>query len=848
MTADLTRVRRLRELFDAVIDLPPDARRTALAQLAGGDAALRRELEEIIAASLTTASALQSPGDAAAALIPAGAASLVGERLGPYVVTALIGMGGMGAVYAAVRADDQYQQRVAIKLMQRDIDSDVTLARFRRERQILATLNHPNIATLLDGGVTPDGRPFLVMEFVDGAPITAWCTVHRTPLRDRLALFRQVCDAVQHAHRNLIIHRDLKPGNILVTTDGRVKLLDFGIAKLLASVDTDPGDVPLPLTRGGARAFTPEYASPEQIRGELLTTASDLYSLGVILFELLTDRRPHVVSSRALVDIERAVLDTPVPRPSSVVTDVTAGHLRDRGRGRVRRRLRGDLDAIVLTALQGDARRRYASVEACSDDVRRYLAGQPVRAHRDWGGYRFRKFVQRNVVASVVSVALLVGLVAGAVVAMVQGHRARAEQIQAQQVSAFLRGLLASVQPDNGRRDVQVSEVLDSAARRIDDQLSASPDVRAELETVIGESYQGLGRFDDAEPHLRRALQIDVVTKGGRSAQAVVDLTRLGELFLAKGELDSAQTMLQRADAMRASGVALPDTVAALLFGDEGSLAHDQGREADAERQHRQALAIQRRAYGAGSDPVALSLHDIAVAVGDQGRLAEAETLARQALAILQHNHHGPDVRVADVEDALASTLDYEGKSVPAESAYVQTLRWRRALLGPDHPDYNHTLFNYSMFIFDQKRYREAAEYSRQILALRGKSLPESHPSIAAALQTLGRSLDQLGDTAAGGAALLESLALRRKYLGDSSWGVASAEGVLGEHYVLLRQYPRAERTLLAAESLFVRTIGAADVRTQVNTRRLVALYAAWHRPALAARYRSQLTVVAPQP
>jgi eukaryotic-like serine/threonine-protein kinase len=831
-------VQRVRQIFNAVIDLSPPERGRMLEQLTGADAALRREVEEVISGAESTVSILESP---VIGHSPVNAASIVGARLGPYTVVRLIGMGGMGAVYEAVRDDEQFQKRVAIKIVQRDIDSDVTLARFRRERQILASLQHPNIATLHDGGVMPDGRPFLVMEYVDGAPITTWCNARSLPLRDRVALFRQVCSAVHHAHKNLIIHRDIKPGNILVTDDGTVKLLDFGIAKLLTADDATVDGGNQPLTRGGARAFTPEYASPEQIRGDTLTTASDLYSLGVVIFELLAGRRPHVTTGRALVDIERAVLDTPVPRPSSVVTDDAARQMGERTRDRLRQRLHGDLDSITLTALQLEPGRRYSSVEALGDDLRRYLDGLPVQAQRDWAGYRFTKFVQRNRVAAVISLLLLLALVGGVIATARQARRARREQLQATQVSAFLRGLLASVQPEIGRRDAQVSQVLDSASKRIDRELAASPDVQAELETVIAQSYQGLGRYDDAEPHFKKSLQLRERTAGTRSAPALAGLRDLAELYLAKGTLDSAAAVLRDATAREAGESATPDSIRASVLSDMGSLAHGEGHNADAERWHREALAIQQRAYGPASDVVALSVNDIGVAVGDQGRLPESEALLRQALGVLQANHPEPNERVAKSLAALATVLDFQGKAAPAESAYVETLALRKRLLGPEHPDYTYTLFNYSMFIFDQKRYKEAAEYSREILALRGKTLPESHPSIAAALQTLGRSLDKLGDTKAGEQALLESLELRRKYLGPESWPVASSEGVLGEHYMLLKDYANAEQTLLQAQALFVRTMGEASTRTQVNTRRLVTLYTAWGKPAKAAEYAARL-------
>jgi serine/threonine-protein kinase len=835
------RVQRIRAIFDAVIDLPPAERSAALDQLTAEDAALRREVEAVLIRSEGTAPALESPLVGIGGESAVTARALVGERIGPYTVVRLIGMGGMGAVFEATRADDQYQKRVAIKIVQRDIDSDLTLARFRRERQILASLEHPNIAALYDGGVMADGRPFLVMEYIDGAPITTWCTARSLPLRERVALFRQVCAAVHHAHKNLVIHRDLKPGNILVADDGTVKLLDFGIAKLLGTDESDGTESNMPLTRGGARAFTPEYASPEQIRGEPLTTASDLYSLGVVLFELLTGRRPHQPKSRAIVDIERAVLDTPAPRPSSVITDQVAESFGGQSPARIRQRLHGELDSITLKALQPEPTRRYASAEAFGDDLHSYLDGLPVRAQRDWIGYRARKFVLRNRAATAASIVALVGLLAGVVLAVGAARRARTEQVKAEQANVFLRQLLASVHPETGSRDARVSEVLDVAARRIDQEFAAQPDVRAELETVIGESYEGLGRYDDAERQLKASLALRQQSAAAQSASAVIGISNLGQLYLAKGSLDSAEELFHQALTLRQARGGAPDSLYASLLSNLGSLAHSQGHAEDAERFHRQANEIERRIFGPTSDIAAVSLNDVAVAVGDQGRLAEAESLHREALAIVKANNPQPDDRVASVLSDLAFILDIEGKAAAADSAYIEALTLRRKVLGPEHPEYALLLFNYSGFVFDQKRYAEAATLAREILALRGKTLAESHPSVAAALQTLGKSMDKLGDPAGAERALTESLALRKKYLDADSWLIASAEGTLGEHYAALRQYAMAEAMMLHAQQLYVKSLGDANGRTAVNTRRLVALYTAWGKPEKAAEFAAKL-------
>lgn len=831
------KLRRIRALFDAMIDLPESERARALDSLTENDAPLRDEVQLLLNTPDATIPELASLGDSFRKH-HTNSDAFVGMRFGSYTALRLVGMGGMGAVLEGSRADDQYTKRVAIKILQRDVNSELTLSRFRRERQILASLEHPNIATLLDGGVTDDGRPYLVMEYVDGEPITAWCDSRSLNINDRLLLFRQVCAAVQHAHRNLVIHRDLKPGNILVTADGTVKLLDFGIATLLVP---EGEEALFPLTRGGARAFTPEYASPEQIRGAALTTASDIYSLGVVLYELLTGRRPHVVSGHAIVDIERAVLETAVPRPSSVVTEIASHTRREKSANRLRAKLQSELDNVLLTALQLDARMRYASVDAFDEDLRRYVTGLPVNAQRGWAGYRFRKFVLRNRALVAASALLFVAMVVGTIGISLQSRKARIEQAKAQEISGFLRGLLASVQPETGRRDAQVSDVLDAAAKRIEHELGAQPDIRAEIETVIGQSYEALGRYDEAEAHFKTGLRLREQSAGVGSVSDVVGLSNLGQLYMARGALDTADVLFRRALQLQQQRGQTNDSLFSSLLSNLGSLAHNQNHAVDAEKYHRQALALQQRVLGPKSDLVALTINDIGVAAGEQGRLAEAESLQRTALAKLRINHPQPDATIASMLNALAGVLDFQNKAAAAESAYTETLALRKQLLGADHPDYALTLFNYSGFIFDQKRYTEAAQLARQILALRGKTLPESHPSVAAALQTLGRSLDQLGDPAGAEGALNESLALRKKYLQADSWLIASSVGTLGEHYVLLKQYPRAEQLELQAQQAFVQTLGLNNSRTTLNTRRLIALYTAWGKPEKVAQYTALL-------
>jgi serine/threonine protein kinase len=439
---DSDRWRRVEALFAAVADLEPGERRERLAAARAGDPDLVREVERLLAhdgdagasiAAAVAGAAEHLAGDAgrlAGAAGPlagdprtlhdASAAPLPGGRIGPYRIERELGHGGMGTVCLAARDDDAYRKRVAIKLMRASVPAALR-QRFLAERRILAALDHPNIARLLDAGTTESGEPYVVMEYVDGRPIDVHCDQGRLPTRDRLELFRKVCAAVQFAHRNLVVHRDLKPGNVLVTADGEAKLLDFGIAKLLDPAAPGAG----PETGTTFRMMTPEYASPEQIRGEPVTTASDIYSLGVLLYELMAGRRPYRLKTPQSGELERAILEQEAERPSAAVlrpagpageaaTAEAIGRARSTSPSRLRRRLAGDLDNIVLMALSKEASRRYASVAQLAEDVGRHLDGLPVLARPATLTYRTRKFLRRHragVAAAAAVVVLMTGLV-----------------------------------------------------------------------------------------------------------------------------------------------------------------------------------------------------------------------------------------------------------------------------------------------------------------------------------------------------------------------------------------------------------------------------------------------------
>ena len=513
--------------------------------------------------------------------------------MGPYRLVRRIGRGGMGTVYLAIRDDEAFQRRVAVKVLKRGMDTDAIVRRFRNERQILAGLSHPNIAALLDGGTTPDGLPYFAMEYIEGQPIVDFCESRRFDTTARLRLFRDVCSAVQYAHQNLVVHRDIKPQNVLVTSDGTPKLLDFGIAKLL---NPELGGETIALTAAGAQLMTPEYASPEQVLGQPVTTASDVYSLGVLLYELLTGRRPYYLTSRTPAEIARIVCESVPVRPSTAITTVADSRQDDIATGadldtaglknvtgpatgpadltRLRRRLSGDLDNIVLKAISKDPARRYASVDQFSEDVRRHLEGLPVMARPDTLRYRASKFVRRNRAAVLAVVATFVALVAGVVGVSWQARVARAERLQAERRFDDVRRLANSFlfEVHDAIRDLPGStparkllvanglEYLDKLAR----ETGGRTDLRRELAAAyvkVGD-VQGrpltpnLGDVAGALVSYRKAVALYDALGAGTAAD--LDLRReLGTAYVRLGDVLSARGDTRAALSFAQKGLAL---------------------------------------------------------------------------------------------------------------------------------------------------------------------------------------------------------------------------------------------------------------------------------------------------
>ncbi len=664
---------RIKVLFDEALERPPEERAAFLDRACSEDSTLRTEVDALLAAHDRAQAdrALESPfvrgkasGTGADDVEPGSPSDESGQRVGPYRLVRRLGRGGMGTVYLAERDDGQFRQTVALKLIRRGLDTDDTLSRFSVERQILAGLDHPNIAHLYDGGVTDDGRPYFAMEHVEGEPITDYCDRRRLSTAQRLELFETVCRAVQHAHRNLVVHRDLKPSNILVTdtdadesgsSDPTVKLLDFGIAKLLADevLGRDPSKAqsPVPHTRTGRLMLTPEYAAPEQLRGAPITTATDVYQLGVLLYELLTGRGPYALENRMHHAVAQAILETDPERPSTAVTRTAqtwrgddtetvtpraVSQARSTDPARLKRQLAGDLDVICLKALHKEPARRYPDVDALADDVRRHQAGRPVTARPDGLAYRAGKFVRRHRVGVAAALFVVLSIVGGAGAALWQAqvadwHRQEAEErlVDVRQLAgSFLfefHDAIADQPGTTAARELVVRRALEYLDR-LAQQTDPSPALSLELATAyrkVGDvqgnpTNANLGRPRDALASYQKGLAwIDGAAHPGSTNVTIRDAEArlhegLGDVQAALGQLDEAETSKRRVTDIY-QGLVRDRTadphwqtrhaVALIKWGDVlgNSNFPNQGRAAEALRHYQKAEAILGRLYAADS-------------------------------------------------------------------------------------------------------------------------------------------------------------------------------------------------------------------------------------------------------
>jgi eukaryotic-like serine/threonine-protein kinase len=843
MGTDPERYRRLRELFHGSVELPLEARGCFLDSLAASDRSLARELRSLLEAH-DAADEFVADGLAAhqQALADDVGASLVGRRLGAYRLERLLGRGGMGAVYLGRRIDESFEKQVAVKLLPPELASPDLVRRFRIERQTLANLNHPNIARLLDGGATEDGLPFLVMEYVPGVPLEEYCAARRLPLPARLALFSTACSAVEEAHRNLIVHRDIKPAHILATPDGTVKLLDFGIAKLL----NEAGQETRPLTRALGFA-TLAFAAPEQLTGGPITTAADVYALGVVLYRLLTGCHPYELAGVPQGEATRIVCEVPPPPPSKSLMAAGRSPEGMPGPHRLARALAGDLDQIVLKALRKEPGRRYAAVADLAADIGHHLAGRTVSARPDTLAYRAARFVRRHRTAVAAAALVALGLVGGMVayarqarLARVEAARAEVERAKADHVRAFLVKTLSSADPVQGAgRLVTVAEVLDSASRRLAGDLAGQPEIEASLRDTLGETYLSLGLTHEAEGEYRRALAL----VGPDSAAARVGL---GHALSDQGRWSEAASELDRAiaacGAMTRPLAACADALDLKMVSLQ-NLGH--GKEAAVVG--REALALLERSFPDDKARLASVLNNLGICLGNQGSPRDAEAFHRRAVdaARAAYGEHNP--LTADVTANLASVLDIEGRYAEAEPLYRRALELQGSTRGERHFTFIRTLTSYANLLWLMRRYPEAEPLARRAQALAIQALGEENPYTAYAETTLGAILLDNGKPAEAESHIRFALAARRTSLPAGHWLIASARSNLGAALLGEHKYVEAERELAEAYAVLAADRGPQHEKSLLTARRLAELYTATGRPAEAKHFRD-LSVQPPPP
>jgi eukaryotic-like serine/threonine-protein kinase len=786
------RWREIDLVFAEALDRPPAERKAFLDEACAGDAELRTAVERLLLADEQSDTFLEQPVGDLLGLLPEVEA---GERLGPYRLLRRLGAGGMGTVYLARREDEHYQQDVALKILRSGLQGTEAVHRFLAERQILARLEHPNIARLYDGGSTPDGRPYLVMELVEGLPVDEYCNRHQLTVDQRLDLFRRICSAVQYAHQNLLVHRDLKPGNILVTEAGEPKLLDFGIAKRL-----EPGSATQPdLTQTGSRMMTPSYASPEQVRGEAITTASDVYSLGVVLYGLLAGRLPYRVESGLAHEIERAICEAEPERPSAALFRAGEPPAEEIARSRatrpqaLRRRLQGDLDNIALMALRKEPSRRYGSVAQLSRDLENHLHSLPVVARPDTLPYRTRKFVRRHRVG-VSAAALVVLLVAAFIVSLiVQGRRIARERDKAQYSLSFLLDTFKDADPYHTKGEhLTADEILTRGAERVSRDLSGRPDVQAALMDAIGDVERALGRFDHAGPLLERGLALRRATFGPDSLEAAESLEHLGLLKRERSSFAEAERLLRRSLAIKQTRLGDRSLETAKTLNELGDLLADNGKAAEAETLHREAVRIATRAEGAVGPTVAESLFFLSQAKLKQGNLGAAERIARQALVVEKGAVGARDPRRLEVQSKVGSILIYAGKYKEAEILLRRTLSAQREVLGRQHPDVSATLQSLGYTLHREGKWAEAEAMNRDLLqGIRAQYGP-SHRLIDETLTNLGTDVDAQGRPAEALQYYEQALEIRRQNHPHDSAQVAQALLLIAGAHRGLKQYPDA--------------------------------------------------------
>ena len=779
---------RVEAILADAMETEPARRQAMVREACGDDAALRDEVRSLLDQWETDPAFLENP------LLnrPAAGDDRVGETIGPWTIQRRLGQGGMGEVYHATRQVDDATQEAAIKVIRQGRGTDEVIRRFRLERRILSQLRHPHIAQLLDGGVTVDHRPYFAMELVDGAPLTSYCDERRLDLRARLVLFLQVCDAVEHAHQRLVVHRDLKPGNILVTPDGTTKLLDFGIGKVLDDTGSFGTSIE---TQTELKLLTPEYAAPEQVTGDTITTATDVHALGVILYELLCGAHPWRRAGATRAELEEAVMhQVPVPPSTRVPENAAAAAVRGTDPAALGRALAGDLDMIVQMALRKEVSRRYPTAHALAADVQRHLDGLPVVARPDTLGYRVRKFVGRHTGMVVGAAAVLLALVGVVVTSVVTSRRVaraaertEAERDKALEVRGFLLEMFGATGADQSVGDtVSVRALLDRQRAQLDVAYAGRDAVKADMMDVLADGYDRLGLYREAEPLAREALALRQRLLPADHPDIGASLNLLGWILHERGQRAEAEPLLRDAVGRRRADSARAPEALARSLNDLGVLYNATQQYPAATAVLREALAIRRGAVGDQHRAVGITANNLAAAFYFQKQLDSAIAIQDLALRSLQASVGRDHQRTTVALSNLAAFRRAGGDADGAEADYRELLERQSRLQGRDHPVTARVILSLASVVAERAlrdsasaRLAEAERLHREALAAFERRLGPDHPQVATALDRLASVVGAAGRVREAITIQQRALAVGQRSNADTSQVVRAMGGRL---------------------------------------------------------------------
>jgi len=748
------------------------------------------------------------------------------EDIGPYRIVDTLGRGGMGTVYLAERADQHFQHRVAIKVLDQHRSSPDLVARFRQERQILANLDHPNIAKLFDGGETADGLPYLVMEHIDGLPITEYCDQKHLTTRARLELMESVCKAVQFAHQNLVIHRDIKPSNILVTKSGIPKLLDFGIAKLMRPEDMQHT---IAVTVSSARMLTPGNASPEQVRGETVTTATDVYSLGVLLYQLLTGQFPYEITSYRPADLEKIICDSIPTRPSNRF-DLKSGtgtmdsieensQLRAATPARLTKQLRGDLDNIVLVAMRKEAERRYATVRQLQQDIGNYLQHRPVLARRESLGYLTSKFVRRNrwaVAAGMAFLAVVIGLTSFYTVQLAeQRDHAQLEAAKAQEVATFLTDLFTEADPQRSLgKPVSAKQMLDNGAARIKDELTSQPELQAALMATIGESYRNMSDLNAAREHLENALQVSEPALGVTHPDVLKMRYLLGITTSFVGNFDDALALHQPDYDYLVTRYGQRSIEAATMLHQIAFVESKTGLHEQSEHHFLELIDIFRNHGDAGRAQLATGLMEYGALLSEMSRLDENGIVLLEAVDIRRQLFGAEHPKYAAVINNLGNFYFRMGQNDNAGRIMQENVQLNRTLYGETSLPYAVAINNYSNLLGRLGDHEGSLALMFEVEAIYLVGYGADSPRYAYSQENIANTLADLDRGAEAEPYYKTALAILAELFGTEHIEYAITQSSYGGYLNSVKRFDEAELELDRVVAVFQKSLGPENYRT----------------------------------